>query len=266
MIDLGSLFERGVDVAADHPVLAVVPLATSFLAVDNVRRVAGASGMHFGGKLPMPMAVVDLWTFVSIPQAGVNAPSAVPLVLLPVYVVGRGIVAAGYLGAIRDSLAGRPPAFVENVERYALPMVGFQVLVLGVVLALGPVAATSPLLLLPALAALVVVGYLFYGTPYLVVRDDEPLLEALEHSYRLATRGGPYAAFFVALLLGGGLLSVVATSVVVNLGIAGVVLGAVLAAPLGVAVNAAAMALFLDADSGATPTAGPRPDRRADGR
>lgn len=266
MGDLGSLLDRGVTVVDDHPALVAVPLLTSFLAVDNVRAVGGFNGMHFGGKLPVAAPILDLWTFVALPATGVDDPSAVPLVLLPVYAAIRGVLAAGYLGCIRDALVGRPLAVGENVRCYGASLIGFELLLLGVPLALVPLARLSVLLLIPVLVVLLVGAYLFYGTPYLVVSDDEGLVAALEHSYRLAVTEGAYAAFFVALLLGGGLLSIVATAIVVNLGLAGVLLGAILAAPLAVTVNAAAMVLFLDVGRGAIPAARQRPEHRAEGR
>jgi len=262
--DVRSLLDSGTDVVADQPVLALVPFVTSLLAVDKIERVADFHGMHVGLKLPMPSAILDLWTFVSIPQTGINGPQAVPLVLLPVYVAVRGLLAAGYLGAIRDALAGRSLAFAGNVRRYGLPLVAFEVLQLGVVLALVLVADVASPLLLVVLPVLLVVGYLFYGAPYLVVSADEGLVDALGHSYRLALGGGAYAGFFVALLVGGAVLSVVATAVVVNLGLAGVALGAVLAAPVAVAINAAAMALFVGLAGPATTAASRPPDHRAD--
>jgi hypothetical protein len=233
-------------VAADHPLLVVVPMLTALLAVDNVRRVAAFSGTHVGVSFPTPSPIVDVWAFVSVPQTGVTGPSAVPLLAFPVYVVLRGVLAAGYLGSIDDALADRDLAPAASVKRYALPLVGFAALQLGLALAVVPLTALSPVLLVPALLGLLAAGYLFYGTPYLVVTADEGLVDALEHSYRLATSGGAYGWFFLVLAVGGAVLSTLVTAVVVNLGLVGVLLGTVLVAPLGVVVNAAATALFRD--------------------
>lgn len=252
--------DSGVAVAADHPLLALVPLATALLAVENIQRVATFRGMHVGLSFPTPSSVVDVWTFVSVPQTGVSGPSAVPLVALPVYVLVRGLLAAGYLGSIHDALRGRELAFAANVRQYAVPMVGLELLQLGAVLALVPLAELSVVLVVPAGLGLLVAGYLFYGAPYLVAGADEGVVDALAHSYRLATDAGAYARFFGGLLVAGAALSALVTAVVVNLGLVGVLLGAVLAAPLGVAVNAAAMVVV--AAPGATESREPSPAAR----
>lgn len=261
MTDVAELLERAAAVAADHPVLAAVPLLSSLLAVEKVQRVAGFRGMHSGFTLPTPTPVLDLWTFVSVPQTGVNGPSAVPMVALPAFLVVRGVLAAGYLGGIDDALADHPLALAGSVRAYALPMIGFQVLVAGAAAALVPMASLSAVVLVPLTLALVAGSYLFYGTPYLVVTAEEGLVGALGHSYRLATSGGAYAGLFVSLLAGGAALSAVATSVVVNLGLVGVLVGAVLVAPLALVVNAVAVALFRDLTERAVPNVPPERDR-----
>lgn len=245
MVDYGRLLERGVTVAAEHPLLAGVPLATSLLAVDNVRAVAGFHGSHFGLKFPFPAALLDVWSFVSLPNQDL-ADTPTSLALLPLFVLVRAVLVAGYLGCVRDALVGRPLQFAANVRRYFLPLAAFELLSVAAVLALVPFASVGPLVLVVAIPAFLVLGYLFYGTPYLVVVADESLSRALAHSYALATDGGPYLGFFGRFLAGGAALSVVATAVVVNGGPVGVALGAVALAPVGVALTATTAALVLE--------------------
>lgn len=245
MVDYGRLLDRGVTVAADHPLLAGVPLATSLLAVDNVRAVAGFHGSHVGVKFPFPTALLDVWSFVSLPNQGLaDTPTAVAL--LPLFVLVRAVLVAGYLGCVRDALVGRPLQFAANVRRHLLPLAVFELLSVAAVLVLVPFASVGPAVLVLAIPALLVLGYLFYGTPYLVVVADESLLEALAHSYALATDGGPYFGFFARFLAGGAALSVPVTAVVVNGGPDGVALGAVALAPVGLVLTATTTALVLE--------------------
>lgn len=263
MTDYARLLDRGTAVASDEPELAVVPLVAGLLAVGNVETVIGFDGFHVGLKFPFPSPILTVWSFVSLPSQGVSGPSAVPLLALPLLAVTHGLLAAGYLGRIHAVLVGRSTSFVGDVGRYAAPMVGFQLLLVGAVLALVVPLLVSPLLFVFVVPVLLVAGYCFYAAPYLVVAADEPLVDALVHSYELATDGGAYLGFFWRFLVGGTAVSIVATAAVVNLGLVGVALGVVLAAPLAVALNAATMALAeqLVEDDGDGPRGRPDDDR-----
>lgn len=91
-------------------------------------------------------------------------------------------------------------------------------------------------------------GYLFYATPFLIVLRDDDLLPALRRSYALATEGGPhlrFAADYCGLVVAGSLL---ATLVVATLGVVGVVLGAVAVAQLSLALAFATTRVVADVD------------------
>ena len=74
---------------------------------------------------------------------------------------------------------------------------------------------------------------------------DAGLVDALGRSYGYAIEGGPYAGFAIRYLGAVLLLSLVGT-LFVNLGPVGVVLGAALAAPVGLAFNVAVMSFVRD--------------------
>lgn len=266
MSDVRSLLASGRSALEDHPALATVPFVTALLAVGNIERVAAFRGGHVGLKFPTPAPILDVWSLVSLPGTGASGPSAGPLWLLPGLVILQGVLAAGYLGAIHDALAGRPLAVADRVREHTLPLVGFQLLQFTVALVVVPLAAISPILLVPATLAVIAFSYLFYGTPFLVVTDDDGLVAALERSARLATRNRRYARFFIAVLVGGTVLSVPATAVVVNAGLVGVLVGDLLVAPLAVVVNAAVVALFDDLRPAATATADRPPEPPAGAR
>ncbi|MFB6353366.1 MAG: hypothetical protein ABEJ92_04710 [Halobacteriales archaeon] len=249
----------GWDRALDHPALALVPLGTALLATDKVQQVAAFDGAHFGLRLGLPVGIVDLWQFVSVPDqtagVGLPLPEALPLaaVVVPVAIVVRAALAAGYLGSIAEALGRDTFDFGANVRRYFGPFLGYTLVPLLVVLPLALVGVTSlgaarPLVVL-LVPAFIVAAYLFYATPYLIVLRDLDLLAAVRRSYALATAGGPYFQYalgYAGFVLG---VSLVGTAVVVNLGLLGVVVGAVAAAPLGLAANAATMRFVADIDA-----------------
>ncbi len=261
-------FERLVSDAwsrVDHR-LAAVPVLTALLQFDKVERVVGFRGGHFGVTFRFPTPVTDAWTFVGLPNQGGGVNVTGPLPLLAALVAVRAALAAGYLGSVHRSLSGRDLDFVGSIQRYGPSILGYQVLVfavglLGVALAVGGLRGAGALVLLLGLPAYVVLGYLFFATPYLVVARDLALGDALARSYRLATSplaqseaqspsraaaaGGDYLDFAWKYLVAVALASLAGTALVVNGGMSGVLAGAVLAAPVGLALDAATMA-FLD--------------------
>lgn len=248
----------GWDRALEHPSLALVPLVTALLATDKVQQVATFDGVHLGLRLGLPVGIVDLWQFVSVPDetaaVGLPLPEALPraAVVVPLAIVVRAALAAGYLGSLAEALGTGTFDYGANVRRYFGPFLVYTLVPLLVVLPLALVGVASLGVELPLVALLVpafiVAAYLFYATPYLIVLRDLGLLAAVRRSYALATAGGPYLKFalgYAGFVLG---VSLVATAVVVNLGLLGVVVGAVVAAPLGLAANAATMRFVADID------------------
>lgn len=253
----------------EHLPLAAVPLVTALLATEKIQRVATFNGNHFGLRLGLPVSVVDLWQFVSLPNESVSVglpmPEALPVavVVVPLAVVVQAALAAGYFGSLGTALRGGAYEFTTHVRRHFVPFLVYTVIPIAVVapvallgLADGRLALPLILLLVPAF---IVAAYLFYATPYLIVLRNEDVVTALKGSYELATRGGPYlryAAGYAGFVLG---VSLVATAVVVNLGLAGVAIGVVAGAPLGLLCNATTMRFVADIDPQA-PALGEWPD------
>lgn len=256
--------ERGWKLAREHLSLAAVPLVVGLFATDKIGRILAFDGGHFGVRFALPADVVTVWTFVSVPADGVNlwlsAPTGHPLAvaLVPAVVVLRVALGAGYFGSIHAALRRDEYAFVTNVRRHFVPFLLYSALpVLGLLplfllVAGGSAGALGPtvVLLLPVVLLL---SYLFYATPYLVVLRGTDLLSAARGSYALAVSGGPYARFavgFATFVFGASLLL---TVIVVNLGPVGVVLGLGLGAPLGLACNVATMEFVADVDPESSP-------------
>lgn len=251
---------EGFDRAVAHLPLALVPLVTALLATDKIRKVALFDGRHFGLRLGLPVGVVDMWQFVSVPNetagVGLPLPESLPLaaVLIPLGIVVQAALASAYFGSLREALEIDTFDFVANLRRYFGPFLVYTVLPMLVVLPLALLELSGRRLYLPLLVLLVpaflVAAYLFYATPYLIVLRDVGLLPAARRSFALAVAGGAYfrfAAGYVGFVLG---LSLLATAVVVNLGLFGVAIGALGLAPVGLAANATAMRFVADIDPG----------------
>lgn len=238
--------------------LALVPLLTAVFATEKVQRVAAFHGRHFGLRLGLPAGVVDLWQFVSVPNesvgVGVPLPEALPLlvVMLPVAIVVRAGLAAGYFGSLETALETGRYDFAASVRGHFAPFLAYTLIPMVVVIPLGLIGVGGNRQLVPIVLllvpAFVVAGYLFYATPYLVVLRGADIWTALRASYQLAVDGGPYLRYavgYAGFVLG---VSLVATAVVVNLGLLGVAIGVVAGAPVGLACNAATMRFVADID------------------
>ncbi len=258
-------FVAALDRATDHLVLAAVPVAFALLDVNKLVAVASFDGVHLGLKLGLPLSVVTVWQFVSVPGSGVAVGVGLPVERLPLAVVTgpvllvvQAALAAGYFGACRNALAGEPYAFAANVRRHLRPflvLTAVPVLLLvplaleavGVGSVAGP-AGAALLVVLPALVAAVVLAYLLFATPYLVVLRDVGVLAAARRSYTFAVRGGPYLAYaagFAGLVL---VVSPVATVLVVNVPAVGLPAGIVGGGVLGLAANLATLRFVADLD------------------
>ncbi len=252
---LADGWQRGLE----HLPLALVPLVTAVFATEKVQQVATFQGRHFGLRLGLPAGVVDLWQFVSLPNesigVGVPLPEALPLlvVILPVAIVVQAGLAAGYFGSLASALETGQFDFVASVRDHFAPFLAYTLIPLVVIIPLALLGVGGSRQLVPVVLLLVpvviVAGYLFYATPYLIVLREADLWSALRASYQLAIDGAPYlryAAGYAGFVLA---VSLVATAVVVNLGLVGVAIGVVAGAPVGLACNAATMRFVSDLDA-----------------
>ncbi|WP_458189934.1 hypothetical protein [Haladaptatus sp. NG-WS-4] len=226
-------------------VLATVPLFATFLHVDNVRKVMAAPGFHFGVAFRFPTSIPTFWTFVSVPNPDSGVFVSPTLFFAPIFVVVESALAAGYLGSVRDGVETGTFDFVTNVRAYFRPLLGYTVLVWLVQLLAFALGLLFFPLLLVALVAMLVLAYWFYGVPYLVVVADLSLDAALRRSFELATTDSAYFEYGTRYLLFVLAVSLVGT-LFVNLGVVGVVLGAVFAAPLALALTVATVSFFSD--------------------
>lgn len=264
----------GWQAALEHAPLALVPVVTAALATEKIQQVATFRGAHFGLRLGLPVGIVDVWQFVSVPNetvgVGLPLPEAIPLlvVVFPVAILLQAALAAGYFGSLAVALETGRFDFGANVRRHFWPFLVYTLLPVVVIaplaiVGLADLRALAPLIVV-LVPAFIVAAYLFYATPYLVVLRGTDIVSAFRASYELATAGGPYfryaagyAGFVVAT-------SLVMTAVVVNLGLFGVAIGTLVAAPVGLACNAATMRFVADIDH-ASPSLGDWAERPTGG-
>ncbi|EMA26051.1 hypothetical protein [Haloarcula amylolytica] len=266
--------------AGDHMSLILVPILLAVMQTDSIRQVLTYDGVHFGIKFGVPASVVTIWQFVDPPSTGVSVNAGLPLslpfavVVVPLAVLLRAGLSAGYFGAIAAHLVGRDDDFATSVRTYFLPFLAITVLpyLFVVPFALGAVGVGGVggggavlgviVILVPLLLA---VGYLFWATPYLIVLRETGLLAAARGSYELAVDGGAYLAYtvgYAGLVL---LVSAVATAVVVNVPAVGLPMGIVGGGLLGLVLNITTMRFVADVDP-QSPSAGEWPERHRSGK
>ena len=230
---------------ADLP-LALVPLLSSLLAPENVRRVLAAEDLNFGIAFRFPAALPDLWSFVSLPNQPAGVHVSPTLWLLPVLIPVHAALVAGLVGSADQAIRTGRYDFAANVRRYFVPVLVFVALVRVVGFGAVALAAVAPPLVLLAVPLFLLLSYVFYAAPYLLVVADDSVGDALARSYDWAAAGGPYFAY-----AGGYLLTIVAASVfvsafVVNLGVVGIGVGAVVTAPVALALTFATTEFVAD--------------------
>jgi hypothetical protein len=253
-------------------VLAVVPFLVAVLRWNDVVAVGTDGSTRFSVTFPTPHSFVTLWSFLDAPTEGGGVDGGtLPLVVgagvgllfvvsLAAFVVLSGLALAGYPGSIAEGVATGSFDFAANVRRYARPMVAYQSLSVLVLLGLVAVGTTGPAPFAVLAVALFALAYLAYLTPYLVVVEDRALPGALYRSVDLTTGRAGAAVAFVGFLVVGALLSLPLSALAYGNGVAGVVLAAALAAPLGFLASVFFVVLTRDLVGIAGTTTGPSDD------
>lgn len=227
-----ALLDDAVAMAKSVPVLAIFPFVSTLLAYQKLL-ATGSAPPGGGFKLPMPTALPNLWTFVSAPNTGVTLKLGVPLEGAPVFFLVEAALVAGFVGSIDDAIDGQSLAFLDHVAAHTLPVLLVHLVTFALSLAAFAIVFAGGLTLAPIATVLtLVVGYLLWAAPILVVIRDHGAVTALAESVTLALQGGRYTLFSLIYLLGG-----VATSLVLSVGVRGrflvlLVTAVVLAFPL----------------------------------
>lgn len=222
--------------------LALVPLATALLNVDELLATTEAGGLSIHGSFPIYR--YDLWSFVgspgdgglsaSVPFGTLDSPALI-VPLLGAYVLVSGTLSAGYFGSIADGITTGRFDFAANVRRYAGRMIALEALtVVALLLVFLPLVAVPPLFVV-AIVAVLVLGYLFFPTVYVVVLEDRGIESAARRAHGLVTRHRPLK-FFLAIVVATACCSV-PLSLMAYTGPISAVVTAIVAAPLGLAFN-----------------------------
>lgn len=270
----GALLSDAVSYAGRLAALAVVPLVASLARWRDVLAFSSRHRTHLGVKLGLPHPLADLWTFVDAPAPGqqelyVDAPVATGqgltadvLVTAVAFIVGSGLLMAGYVGSIDQFVRRGRCDFLANVRRYGARMVGFQAVVYVFLLVLVGVGTVHSGFLVVGLVVGFLAWVLLYLAPFLVVVEDRPLGDAFRRSLELVTNHGEPIAFLA--LYAVVVLSVsLPVSLLTNADLPGVLVAAVLASAAGLFLTVFAV-LFVRELVSATPPS-PEPAGGTDG-
>lgn len=261
---------EGWERALQHLPLAGIPILLALFNTNKLLAVLRFDGGHIGFKFGLPVSVVTVWEFVSVPNSGVSVNTGVPVEALPIAIVTvpvlllvQAVLTAGYFGSIRNTLYGEPYEFIPNSKRYFVPFViitgiptllllPFAAGVIGSGALGGGFGGPSVVLLLLGVVGFVILGYLFYPVPYLVVLQQTGVVVAARRSYTLATQSGPYFAYTAGFVLFVLAVSPIFTVLVVNIPVIGLPVGIIAGGVLGLAVNSMTMRFISDIDFDST--------------
>lgn len=269
-VSFSTLVSEAFERCENNLELAAIPFVSALLQVHEIRAVlVDPADFRLGISFAVPMPIVDVWAFTSGGGSGVSVTTPEPpfLFVFPVVVLVEAALMAVYVGSLDDVIRTGSYDVGANLRTYFVQFLTFNVLLaaafIGVVgIGLGTVLAGGVgagfLLLVFVLVGGVVLSYLFYAAPFLFVVEGLGVLNAFRRSYDLALDGGDYASFWLKHLGVGVLVSVPITILVYNVPLLGILLGAAIAAPVGMGFTGATL-LFLHRHLGDEP--GPDSDR-----
>lgn len=247
MPSVSEFAAAAVDRSLDVLPLAAVPFVVTLLDVERLRVLLPTDDRVFSVTFGFPRDVTTLWSFLNVTADGVSVgpvggefTAEFLAATVVVVVVASSLLAAGYLGSIDASLRGNYD-FLREVREHARPFLGFGFLEAGVGLLVVAVGLFARPLLLPAVVSGLVLAYLFFATPYLVVTEGRGLADALGRCFDLSTSDGRYLGFFVAYVLVSAALSVPVSYAAFNFGSVGIAAALLVVAPLALVLNVATL-------------------------
>ncbi|WP_265109631.1 hypothetical protein [Halosolutus halophilus] len=203
---------------------------------------SGPAGTTGSGGADVPVTTPLDGVGIPIESIGAATGAWVALAILA-YVTIVAVLAAVYVGGLDRRLRGDPAAIVACAREYAPRFVLYNLVAIGAILLLVPFALVSPVLLILALPAVVVVGYLFYAVPFLFVVADAPFVEAFRLSYGFAVGERAYLAFGL-WHVGVAVVSSIVLSLLVSAGGGGFLFALALAVLLSVVLTAATVSFL----------------------
>ncbi|NGM68759.1 hypothetical protein G6M89_07005 [Natronolimnobius sp. AArcel1] len=171
--------------------------------------------------------------------------------LIAIYGVIGAAITAGYLGGIDRRLRGERAAPLTCIAQFAPRMLLYYAVFFGAMLLALPILLIAPSLLLLAIPLLILIGYLFYAVPFLLIVDDAGVLESFRRSYSFALSGGPYLSFALWHVVVTGICSLV-LSVLASGGGVGVLIALIVVVPLSLILTGATVSFcqeLVDDDS-----------------
>lgn len=257
-----DFLEKGWEYAKQVIILWLIPLVATFLSIGNILTVMQFYGLHVGVKLSFPVAIIDLWNFVSTPSSEGGAPTSLAptsnIISFAVYSIAliliQSALAAGYLGSLSEYVDEEEFHFTENGGNYLREFLLYYLLLwvlfhLESLLAFFPLylgASSIPFFLL--IPFVLFVSYLLYGIPFLIVTTDQGFSYCLNRSIYLAVNEAwgkkGYCQYGLKYLGFTALISVPMTILTVNLNILGIIFGGLLVMPLALTLNTGTLLFF----------------------
>ncbi|WP_117365669.1 hypothetical protein [Natrarchaeobaculum sulfurireducens] len=271
---LGHVTDRVDDILP----FVTVPFALSVLEVEQIERALDPTTASINLEFSLPSPLLTLWDLVDPPEpsgadtqhvgpgasnggqpgattTGTDVSIDMPLetffpalesslltvigIAILVYAVMAGLVTAGYLGGIDRRLRDEPAAIGRCLSQYGPRLVLYHLLVFGAFLAMFPFALALPGLILLAIPVVLVLGYLFYAVPFLIVVADVSLVDAFRRSAQFGLQERAYFWFAIGHALVCAIASIVLSLLVtVGAGV-GVLLALVVGPAFALLVTAA---------------------------
>lgn len=244
---------RGVDAVGEAPYLILVPLCSALLGFGRADAVV-ESDQFVSITLGLPSPTPDVWAFlnaappVGVTDGVVRTVGAGEAGAFLVGTVVRAALGAGLLGVLAGIIGERGRlSFPAAVRRHFLPVLVYEVIVLLGVLLLALLAVASggnvAVVFVGILLGLAVL-YAIYGVPFVAVVRDCGFATALDRTVSLAGTA-PYALFTVGYALTVLAFSPIVSAVAYGGGLPGLLLAAVVAAPVGTVLAGAVTSFFL---------------------
>ncbi len=227
--------------------LLPVPVVMSLLNYEKVLEALNVEGFHFGIQFPLPEPTPTLWSLVSLPAKASGAVFSLEgITFTALFILLGSYLEAGYIGSIRDEVLMRESDFLKNAGRDFPEFLKFNAMLYAVMMFLILTVMVSPFMALSAFLGLLIFLYAIYGTPFLISIYNLSFMDALAESLNMAKNGGEYLSYAINYLAVGTLISIPLTLIVTNMGIAGLVVGLLLSAPISLTLSTATVIFFIN--------------------
>lgn len=248
--------------------LAVLPFLFDVIFLTNTFvETSRTYSFRIGAKFSLPFyfpSLTNVYDFPSRRGVSVNLPlfEFAPIfgaASSVVYTVIIAFVSAGYLGKLHSSVRGGSSSFGVSAARYFFRILAFAVLwlaltLVGAIIAVAQLEAGILYFLL-----ILLVGYLVFLTPFVIVADNVSFAEALGRSISASVSLSSKTISFVLLYGLATLVVSVPVYLILNAGLLGFFVALAAFAFVGTVLVASTFYFYSDLALQLTRPLGPRP-------